>query len=677
MTDYNLKKKRLLEISDEILEFLLKFRETNPNFTFPLRSRDSAQSDEERLSIGQWFQGSNYIFVPLFKIGDNSNKIKTIGFVINFEENGNIKDNYIEISFTSGITEENEIKFHKEIADKIGLKLNERNNGRKYYDNPSDYIKNLTNYITGFRNAAIDLLKKYELENRYLITEINFNKSLSKIMDIKKNLNEKKKVLVLDIPNSPPNLILFGPPGTGKTYNTINKALEIIGEDLTNKTRKEIKDLFDTRMKEGQIVFTTFHQSMSYEDFIEGIKPETVEESVIYEIKNGIFRLLCIEAAFSIAKNIQSVGAEKALDFSSLYDQFIDTVETSLNASDAVVKVPTRSGGEIQIVGISSQGNIIAKHIDGIRPYTISKQRLIILDQNIVNLEDINNLNNTFREIIGGSNTSAYYAVLKHIRSLQPIKSDERNIFSFSDKLSAVSALTPEDFKKSNGIPHVIIIDEINRGNISQIFGELITLIEDDKRLGKDEAIMVTLPYSKVRFGVPPNIYIIGTMNTADKSVEALDAALRRRFSFEEMAPNPSLIATEGRLKNTGGVLGTINLPIVLGTINKRIDKLLDKDHLIGHSYFMSVSNLKELKMAFQNKIIPLLQEYFYGDYGKIGLVLGKDFFESVENTQENVFAEFYDYDGSEFSERTIYKIKNISKMDDNEITNAIHTLLN
>lgn len=186
----------------------------------------------------------------------------------------------------------------------------------------------------------------------------------------------------------------------------------------------------------------------------------------------------------------------------------------------------------------------------------------------------------------------------------------------------------------------MLIIDEINRGNVSQIFGELITLIEEDKRLGNAEAIQVRLPYSKDSFGVPPNVYILGTMNTADRSVEALDTALRRRFSFIEMPPCYSLIRTDGKAKD--GIINGIDLSLLLEIINKRIEKLLDKDHMIGHSYFLNISTLNDLKSTFQNKIIPLLQEYFYGDYGKIGLVIGAGFFEINENQiEEDFFAPF------------------------------------
>jgi 5-methylcytosine-specific restriction enzyme B len=142
------------------------------------------------------------------------------------------------------------------------------------------------------------------------------------------------------------------------------------------------------------------------------------------------------------------------------------------------------------------------------------------------------------------------------------------------------------------------------------------------------------------------------------------------------MPPKAELIAREGRLKEKDGVLGIIDLPLVLKTINKRIEKLLDKDHQIGHSYFMAVGNLGELKSAFRNKIIPLLQEYFFGDYGKIGLVLGNGFIERTENSEENIFANFDYYDALEFSEKPLYTIKDIAKMTEDEFNNAINSLL-
>ncbi len=166
-------------------------------------------------------------------------------------------------------------------------------------------------------------------------------------------------------------------------------------------------------------------------------------------------------------------------------------------------------------------------------------------------------------------------------------------------------------------------------------------------------------------------------MNTADRSVEALDTALRRRFHFEEMPSKPDLIATAGNLKEQNGFLQEIDLSEVLTVINKRIEKLLDRDHQIGHSYFMSLRNIKDLKSAFQNKIIPLLQEYFFGDYGKIGLVLGKGFFEEIkQENNDSIFAEFDDYEASDFAERMVYKFVDLNTINEEDFVIIINRLL-
>ena len=196
---------------------------------------------------------------------------------------------------------------------------------------------------------------------------------------------------------------------------------------------------------------------------------------------------------------------------------------------------------------------------------------------------------------------------------------------------------------------YAIFIDEINRANVSQVFGELITLIEDDKRVHSLNSLTATLPYSRLQFGVPGNLYLVATMNTADRSVEALDTALRRRFSFVELEPDPSILSD-----NADGV----NLSRLLRVVNGRIERLLDRDHRIGHAYLVNVTQddpITALRFAFANKIIPLLTEYFYGDWEKIGLILGRPFVTRV--TEGVQFAPFDSDAYDAYEERAVYRI--------------------
>lgn len=419
------------------------------------------------------------------------------------------------------------------------------------------------------------------------------------------------------------NTILYGPPGTGKTYHTINNALEICGVKTEGLPRKEVKKLYKELVETGQIVFTTFHQSTAYEDFIEGIKPlepEKEGDHIIYKVVDGTFKTLAVNA---------KTPSQRSFDDS--YNKFIETLSSD---PEAILELKTPTG---KTFGISLNKNENLNLHTGktqIKQGTLTKENL---------LKELNGE----KKFIGWE--GYFKGVLGHLESKYGYK---RNI----------------SIDRKN---YVLIIDEINRGNVSAIFGELITLIEEDKRLGKHEALTATLPYSKDSFGVPPNLYIIGTMNTADRSVEALDTALRRRFSFVEMPPEPAKIKEGKGLE----VIEEINLPNLLTTINNRIEKLLDKDHMIGHSYFMGLNKAGELKQVFHNKVLPLLQEYFFGDYGKIGLVLGDGFFESTEDNDKDIFAPFNDYDSSGLMQRNVYHLKNVGKMDDLDFIEAVKNI--
>lgn len=230
----------------------------------------------------------------------------------------------------------------------------------------------------------------------------------------------------------------------------------------------------------------------------------------------------------------------------------------------------------------------------------------------------------------------------------------------FGGTIDDFCALTRDERAKLfDGAPHyAVFIDEINRGNVARILGELITLLEDDKRLGAENELIVRLPYSGRLFGVPPNLHVIGTMNTADRSVEALDAALRRRFEFEELAPQPE------ELKFM--VDGPIDPRRLLQTINRRLEKLRDRDHCIGHAYLLPLEKertLDALKQVFAAKILPLLQEYFFGDWGKIGLVLGKEFVRRRQDATE--LADFDHDDRDVLMSRPVYELVPMAELTD------------
>ena len=444
----------------------------------------------------------------------------------------------------------------------------------------------------------------------------------------KEVLDQLKTITITDEPMKntdktlaiPLNQILFGAPGTGKTYHTKKMAVEIIN-GKKERIREEINKKYEELIEAGQIVFTTFHQSLSYEDFIEGIKPETIDGNVIYEVKDGIFKQLCSRAIEQKPKNSDI----EIYDFDKGWNDLIAEVEQNL-LSDSMLLLPilTQDKG-VYVTEITDNGNLKIKpknsrlDID----YIVSYNRTKKLQEAFPDLSVVKNIDKEFRSVIGGSNSSAYWAVLNYINN--KIKENNKEI----------------DFEETQN--HVLIIDEINRGNVSAIFGELITLLEEDKRKGNPEHTEVVLPYSGKKFSVPNNVYIIGTMNTADRSVEALDTALRRRFSFVEMQPKPDILSK----------VGEVDLSKLLETINKRIEVLIDKDHQIGHSYFIGIEDLDGLKRTFKDKIIPLLEEYFYGDFGKIGLVLGGKFIESVEN--KTAFPKNFEYEKNFLEDKKIY----------------------
>ncbi len=493
--------------------------------------------------------------------------------------------------------------------------------GEKY----SHYLKliyELADYISQDKNL-VHLIGSQMNENCYTDTKHlilaqdvlyqcfdSFNKTYNKEntdneMNVSKSLNQ----------------ILYGPPGTGKTYNTINYAVRIVNPSFDlSQDRAIIKEEFNRLVEEGSVRFITFHQSFSYEDFVEGIKPLTVShvndngeimKDVVYEIEDGIFKQLCKQA------NGKCVN----IDYSLLVGKNLGK-STVVNVTPEVITLSKPQGGEMLIP---------MELLLELEQYVTDNQ-IDLLKQRKIESSDVDRAHYPKLEpyIVNG-----YTNFIPELLELLKLKSQEQ---------------------ERNRQNYVLIIDEINRGNIASIFGELITLIEEDKREGGKEALSTILPYSKEKFSVPNNVYIIGTMNTADRSVEALDIALRRRFSFAEMAPDSSKIKDE--------IVEDIDLKSLLDIINLRIEKLLDKDHRIGHAYFMKVNSKDDLKIVFKDKIIPLLEEYFFGDYSKIGLVLGEKFVQRAEFDLDFSFAQFDNDDQSDLLDKPIYELTDCKDWD-------------
>ncbi|MFJ1176204.1 McrB family protein [Campylobacter jejuni] len=434
----------------------------------------------------------------------------------------------------------------------------------------------------------------------------------------------------------PLNQILYGPPGTGKTYHTIDKALEILGENLESRDEKKAK--FDEYVRKGQIVFTTFHQSYGYEEFVEDIKPiidnDENSQEVKYDVKDGIFKELCDK---SLKNYILSMQNENEIDLDKLIFEFANYINQDF----------LNKGNEFPLENKVSIKKILLNFKDEYRSFSLggsikSPQSLTI---DIIKRDYLNFKN---KKILS----------FKDIKPKYDSQSDYHGnaiyYFMFYNKLKEFENIQNEKFKIKKEIlkSYIIIIDEINRGNVSKIFGELITLIEPSKRIGEKEELKVTLPYSGEKFGVPKNVYIIGTMNTADRSITSLDTALRRRFEFVEMMPDVSKLSMDCE---------GINLQELLKAINTRIEYLLDREKTIGHAFFVSVENLEDLKKVFQNKIIPLLQEYFYNDYALINAVLNDNDMIFEDKKDDKYLQKIKNLD-SVNSERSIY---NIASFDD------------
>ena len=386
------------------------------------------------------------------------------------------------------------------------------------------------------------------------------------------------------------NLLLYGPPGTGKTYNTVNYAVSIVEnrpfEEIVAEGYPLALEKYDKYTKMGRIAFMTFHQSLSYDDFIEGIRPEVNETGeLIYVPTPGVFFNFCKKADHpnmlegSVPADLSWISGK-----SRIFVISVDEEEKKRSKESSNLDVKYLPGGVMSGDFLISLAGKDKADMIGI----------------VCGMDSVCHVK--WVEIPNGP------AAFKAPKAAAPYR-------LYVPPKRFILSLYHNGQNKDQG-NCVFIIDEINRGNISRIFGELITLLESSRREGMPECLEVYLAQMKTMYSVPDNVYVLGTMNTADKSLTALDAALRRRFEFIEMMPNPQVLQ--------GRKVSEVDLSKLLATINSRVEMLYDREHQLGHAYFIGVRTMEDLATCFIEKVIPLLQEYFFDDYEKICWVLGR-----------------------------------------------------
>lgn len=459
------------------------------------------------------------------------------------------------------------------------------------------------------------------------------------------------------ITTPPTNLILYGPPGTGKTWATawesVRLCLGAAAEPLRGD-RVALMAEYRRLCEEGRIEFTTFHQSMSYEDFVEGLRPETAEgESngsseggFRLEPRDGIFRRISLRAEASRAPTSRAISLEGRSVFkmsigNSMLAEDVPLFDEAISGGYAVFGFADIDWSDARFADRAAilESMTAADYESGgtrtaaVQMTDIFRNRIKLGDVIVVTrgnrlVRAVGLVTGEYRFVPRSEGDYAHRRAVEWLwhdrdglpaseiynrqisqRTLYPLALEDINQPALLRALNA-----SQDEGEAAAEPFVLIIDEINRANISKVFGELITLLEADKRLGAENEIRLRLPYSGRLFGVPANLHIIGTMNTADRSIALLDTALRRRFSFRELMPDPAVLP-----ENCEGV----NLQRLLATLNARIEYLFDREHQIGHAYFAGCSTRESVEAVMRHKVIPLLAEYFYEDWAKVAAVLG------------------------------------------------------
>jgi len=568
-------------------------------------------------------------------------------------------------------------KYEKLYSDSFG------EHGKQY--NSSHAI---SQKITGDQSWIIDYIdyvsfnKGKEKSNKPGARKVLYRIKKSKIEEVRKvidSFNNNRKTDIVDLINNhkpressntlqdssteklslnnPLNQIIYGPPGTGKTYETAKLAVEIC-DGHADQDRDALMQRYTELTEKNQIGFVTFHQSYSYEDFVEGIRPvvgntDESQNSLAYTIEDGIFKQMCAYANKVPLSKQQSELKLDSLEGRSFYKISVGGLYDP-HVEDYCFEhgyISLGYGGDIDysVLPQDKKWETVRDSIEKLMDDSGYKRKsrfpiqamawfknyiklgdIVIVSKGMSKVQAIGVVTGEYEykpdEISGYCHFRKVDWILQGVEipveKIQNRKFSQQTIYTLGDNALKKEYLESILCNKEIGGEaenHVLIIDEINRANISKVFGELITLLEKDKRAGETNtnALSVKLPYSRESFSIPDNLFVIGTMNTADRSIALLDTALRRRFEFKELMPDCNLPELDQEIDG-------VNLGKLLKTINDRIEYYFDREHTIGHAYLLGIEDFSQLKRTLLNKIIPLLQEYFYEDCEKVSLVLGE-----------------------------------------------------
>lgn len=605
---------------ERLLKVALGWRKDHPGFTFALRTRDNPKRN--RLEAGYWFQGNEYyLFFAPFKLSDSNNKTRTIGLVFSLK-NGQIRKAYIEIVYGS-IQDPVLCRVHERLLQALGMEVTPRKECKKTIpaSSPEEAFVYFMNHVYP---VAQQIIADEGVEGRFFITQEEFESAMERLPRGRRRPRQPATLVDLWKPQPPAsvvpvvqprtkavNTIYYGPPGTGKT-----RKYEELRSDPRYRT--EAQALSADARDERRVGSAPWH---------------AVVAAALLDL-GGSARVPQLRTHAWVQASARLRGRPRSLN-QILWGQ----LQSHAPLDSATVRTSARTGAVLFDKDADSVWRLLPQWRD-------NAPDLAEAVDAIVDGLDFQQQANVAESRLSLVTFHPSYSYEDFVEGIRPVPAD-------SDDGRVEFRVQPGLFKELCRVAHLhpqqryaLFIDEINRANLAKVFGELIALIEPDKRVtagaepGEGSGLWVQLPASHELFGVPDNLDLYATMNTADRSIALMDLALRRRFRFEETPPLPEEIKGGD---GDGGVIADgvrVDLPLLLRKLNQRIEYLLDRDHCIGHAYFLDVHSLDDLRNCFRDRIIPLLQEYFFDDWGRIQRVLG-----SMGKADHSPFVEALDVD--------------------------------